>query len=157
MKGWGWRIEGDRGMWRYGAGWMRPFAAAVPWITVAMLLLLVWMVGGTLTSATGVLFDLPDAGAGDGEATELVALAMPMPHETLVFFDDARFVLGDGSSAAALGERIAENAARARSKTMLVLADRRIAGGELMRLAAIAKKSGVKRMLFAEKGASAQE
>ena len=40
---------------------------------------------------------------------------------------------------------------------MLVLADRRVAGGELMKMAAIAKRSGVGKVMFAEKRAGEGE
>ena len=114
-------------------------------------------VGGTFTSAKGVLFDLPEAGLAEGEATELVALVMPMPHETLVFFDDSRYVLGDASSAAALREHLAERLGRTANRTMLVLADRRVSGGELMKFATIARRGGVSKVLFAERKAGGPE
>ena len=157
MSPWGWSPERTQGIWRYGAPWMRPFAAAVPWLTIGLLLLLMHFVGGTFTSAKGVLFDLPEAGLAEGEATELVALVMPMPHETLVFFDDSRYVLGDASSAAALREHLAERLGRTANRTMLVLADRRVSGGELMKFATIARRGGVSKVLFAERKAGGQE
>lgn len=157
MSPWGWQPERAQGIWRYGAGWVRPLAAAVPWITVVLLLLMFYLMGGAFTSAEGVLFDLPDAGPSEGEPTELVALVMPMPHETLVFFDDARYMMGDGASVAVLKGHLTERLARAKRKTLLVLADRRVAGGELMRLAAVAKESGADRILFAEKKAGRSE
>ena len=38
-------------------------------------------------------------------------------------------------------------------KTLLVLADRRVATGEIMKIAALARRSGVESVLFAEKRA----
>ena len=71
---------------------------------------------------------------------------------TLVFYDDARYVLGDQQSVALLREqllaRVQANPARA---TLLVLADRRVATGELMRLVDIARESGMKHVQIAEK------
>ena len=157
MSAWGWTPERTLGIWRCGAGWIRPFAAAVPWLTVLTLLLMLYFVSGTLTAAKGTLFDLPSAGLSEGEATGLVALAMPHAHETLVFFDDSRYVLDDAASARALGEHIAERVARSETKTLLVLADRRLPGGDLMDLASIAKKGGVSKVLFAQKRTEASE
>ena len=154
---WGWRPERTLGIWRYGAGWLRPFAAAVPFLTILLLLLMLHIVGGTLTAAQGVLFDLPDAGLADGEATGLVALVLPREHETLVFFDDSRYVLGDESSLRALGENLAARTEKSSTRTLLVLADRRVAGGELMKFAAVARRNGVGKILFAEKKAGPQE
>ena len=104
-----------------------------------------------------MLFDLPEAGLADGETTGLVALVMPMSHETLVFFDDSRYLLGDEASMRAFGENLSLRTDKSPTKTLLVLADRRVAGGELMRLASVARSNSVERILFAEKKPEAQE
>lgn len=148
---WGWCRESRRGIWRYGLNWMRSFSAAVPWITVGLLLLMMHFVSGTLTSAQGVLFDLPGCSPSDGEATGLVALMMPTESETLVFFDDARYVVGDDSSMTVFGRHLSERSELVKHRTLLVMADRRVPGGELMRLAEVARQSGLDKVLFAEK------
>ncbi len=157
MSPWGWTPERTLGIWRYGAVWMRPFAAAIPWLTVMLLLLMLYLVSGTFTAAKGTLFDMPSSGLSEGEATGLVALAMPRAHETLVFFDDSRYVLDDAASVRAFGEHLAERVARSESKTLLVLADRRIHGGDLMDIAAVAKNGGVAKVLFAQKRTEVSE
>lgn len=136
---------------------MKPLAASFPWVTLALLVLMIHMISGTLTSAKGVLFDLPEGGREDGEATRLVALVMPVTGETLVFFDDARYKLGERASAEKLTEQFQLSAKHSPRKTLLVLADRRVAGGELMKLAAIARKGGIERILFAEKKSEVNE
>lgn len=151
MSPWGWSPGRDEGIWRHGAPWTRPLFVAAPWLTLLMLVMLFWIIGGTLTTAKGVLFDLPGAGLGDGESTDMVALVMPVARETMVFFDDSRFMLGDAASAQAFSEQLAERSSRTGRKTLLVLADRRVVGGDLMKFAAIARRSGVERVLFAEK------
>ena len=157
MSAWGWTPERTQGIWRHGAAWARPFVAASPWITLVVLLLMFYIVSGTMTAARGTLFDLPDEGLSEGEATGLVALAMHRTHETLVFFDDARYVFDDVASVRAFGEHLAERVSKRHSKTLLVLADRRVACGDLMRLAATAKRGGVEKVLFAEKRSEASE
>ena len=151
MKPWGWTPSRNDGIWRHGASWMRPFVGCAPWISLVLLGLMFHVIGGTLTSAKGALFDLPDAGLEDGETTEMVALVMHVARETLVFFDDSRFSLGDQSSISALKDQLSERVSRADRKTLLVLADRRVASGDIMRFASIARESGVSRVLFAEK------
>lgn len=151
MSPWGWTPERTLGIWRYGAIWLRPFAAAVPWLTLLVLLLMLNVVSNTMTAAKGTLFELPEAGLAEGETTGLVALAIPHAHETLVFFDDSRYVLDDASSARALAEHLAERVARSESKTLLVLADRRVHGGDLMDIATVAKRGGAAKVLFAQK------
>lgn len=157
MSPWGWSPERHDGIWRHGARWMRPFVAAAPWLTVLLLLLMLHTIGGTFTLARGVLFDLPDAGLADGETTGLAAILMPMPHETLLFFDDARYMLGDAASVAAFGEHLAQRMEQTGDRTLLVLADRRVAGGELMRLAGVARRNGAEKLLFAEKKSEVSE
>ena len=157
MSPWGWQPERQLGLWRHGACWMRPFVAAAPFLTVLLLLLMMHFVAGTVTSAKGVLFDLPDASQDDSEPTGQVALVMPMAHDTLVFFDDSRYLLSDPASARSLAEHLAESIGRSEVKTLLVLADRRVAGGELMNLAAMARRGGAGKILFAEKKGEAAE
>ena len=158
MSAWNWKPERAQGVWRTGPVWLRPFLASVPWITVLLLVLMFHVVGGTLSSSDGVLFDLPDSsGLDEGESASLVALVMPMPHETLVFFDDARYAMGDDASAAAFGAHLEDRAGKTDRKTLLVLADRRVAMGVVMKISGIAKRSGVERVLFAEKKAGKAE
>ena len=104
MSQWGWTPARSLGIWRYGAGWSRPIAAAIPYLTVCLLLIMMHMVGGTMTSCRGVLFDLPGGVQSDGAASELVALVMPVQHETMIVFDDARYLLGDAASMRSFGE-----------------------------------------------------
>jgi len=151
--GWGWRPEGRRGAWRFAPYWLKPAAMAVPWLSAGLLLLMLHMIGGTMTSAEGVAFDLPVSALADGEPTPLVALVMPMPNagETYVFFDDARYSLGNDMSVAALGEHLAERSLKSGNSTLLVLADRGVDCSQLVSLASIVRRSGIERMLFANR------
>jgi len=151
VKGWGWGWESGRVGARIGPVWMRAFAVAVPFVTVGLLLVMFHLVGGTVTTVEGVLFDLPEAGIGDEAVTECVALLVPMRHETLVFFDDSRYVIGSEASMRSLDERLSERFVRSENKTLLVLADRRVSCGDLMGFAARARRNGVEKVLFAEK------
>ena len=154
MSPWKWSPERTQGIWRHGPAWIKPFAAAVPWLTVILLLLMLHMVSGTFVSERGMLFDLPESsGLDEGDSASFVALVMPMPHETLVFFDDARYTMGDETSASAFAAHLEDRVSKSDRKTLLVLADRRVATGELMKIAAMARRSGVGSILFAEKRA----
>jgi biopolymer transport protein ExbD len=123
----------------------------LPWITVCLLTLMMYMLSGTLTRNEGVVFDLPETGLGEGESTDLVVLMMPHGHDTFAFFDDARYVMGDSAQCAQLGEQLSERAGKTSLKTLLVLADKRVQMGDLMRLAAIARTSGLEKILFAKR------
>jgi len=148
---WKWRPERAEGIWRYGSKGLQPLVAAAPWLTVMLLLLMFVLIGGTMTASNGVLFELPQGSLEEGEATKLVALIMPTDHETLVFFDDSRYQLGDAASMRSLSSHFAESIRRTGDRTLLTLADRRITGGDLMSFAAIAKQGGFDKVLFAEK------
>ena len=151
MSQWGWTPARNLGIWRYGAGWSRPIAAAIPYLTVCLLLIMMHMIGGTLTSYRGVLFDLPDGVLSDGEASELVALVMPVQHETMIVFDDARYLLGDAASMRSFGEDLSGSVERRTGKSLLILADRRVSTGHLMEVVSAAKRSGVGKVLLAGK------
>lgn len=157
MSDWGWTPERNLGIWRYGTGWLRPVMAAIPYLTVGLLLLMLFFTGGTLTSARGVLFELPSGDFPDGKQTDLVALVMPVRHETAVFFDDSRYLLGDEGSVRSLGESLAAGVERRADKSLLVLADRRVSVGRLLEVVAVAKKSGVQKVLVAGKHDGGEE
>ena len=149
MSQWDWTPVRDLGIWRYGAGWFRPFAASVPYLTVVLLLLMMHMVGGTLTAAKGVLFDLPDGELGDGATSGLVALVMPVQHETMVVFDDARYLLDDAASMRSFSKDVAAETEFREDKSLLILADRRVSTGYLMEVVSAARRGGVSRVLLA--------
>ena len=155
--GWGWLPPSDEGIWRYGAAWMRPFAAAAPWLALAFLLGLVALADRRFTAASGVSLDLPTAPVRDADAVRLVALVLPLAREvgggeeTFVFFDDTRFTLSDPASAAAFRRSLEERMAAVRPPALLLLADRRIPSGDLLNLAGLARAAGVRRVQIAER------
>ena len=149
MSQWGWTPAHKFGIWRYGAGWFRPLAAAVPYLTVALLMLMMHMVAGTLTACKGVLFDLPDGNFTEGDGSGPVALVMPVQRETMVIFDDVRYLLGDAVSMRSFSENLADDAGRFKGKSLLILADRRVSTGHLMEVVSAAKRGGVQRILLA--------
>ena len=151
MSQWGWTPARNLGVWRYGAGWIRPIAAAIPYLTVGLLLLMMQMIGGTLTAYKGVLFDLPDGNFKDGDSQGMVALVMPVQRETMVVFDDVRYLRGDAVSMRSFAEFLAGSTVRREGQSLLILADRRVSTGHLMEVVSAAKRSGVSKILLAGK------
>ena len=154
---WGWRPAQAEGIWRHGARWTKPLFAAAPWITLVLLLVMFGFLGDRLTAAPGVVFDLPAPGGRQTAAPDMTMLALPSANVgesggTLAFFDDARYVLDDPQSVALLREQLLSHvqAGSARA-TLLVLADRRVPAGELMKLVGIARESGVRHVQIAER------
>ena len=149
--GWGWKSERSQGIWRHGPLWLRPFSVAAPWVALGLSLALVHIVSGTLTASDAVAFDLPESASCDEVTASPVALVLPMQHATYVFFDDSRYTLDDEASAAALREHLSRTAGRMVRKTLLVMADRRAECGDLMKVASLARASGLSRVFFAQK------
>ena len=121
-----------------------------PWISLGILAMTIWVMGGTLTGREGVAFNLPEGAVGDVADTTMSVLVVPAQQGTLVFFDDTRYVFDDGRQMEEFTAQLSRRASAAERPALLVLADRRVKGGELMKLAEIAKKQGVGKILFAE-------
>ena len=132
---WGWRPVRPEGIWRHGCRWARPLTVAAP----------------------GLVLNLPAPVCGKAATPGLAAIVVPVVREgaagreTLVFFDDARYSLSDAASAEAFRARLAARAQADRSGTFLLLADGRVAAGELMRLMALARDAGVARVEIGER------
>ena len=91
---WGWRPAQAEDIWRHGARWTKPLFAAVPWITLALLLVMFALLGDTLTAAPGVVFDLPAPVGRQAASPDATMLVLPSANVgesggTLAFFDDA--------------------------------------------------------------------
>lgn len=154
---WNWVTPRPAGLSKFGPRWLKPMAVAIPWITVMLLFIMLYLVSGTLTTAKGIIFELPEGDQLDGSASPLVALVVPSARDTLVFFDDARYSLNDRESVKAFGEHLASRVTKVDDPTLVVMADLRVTGGELSRLASVASVSGVKRMLMANKSKERSE
>ena len=154
---WKWRPERTEGIWRHGCAWAKPFTAAAPWISLALLMATFALADGRLTSSPGTVFDLPAPSAREGTEPGLAAIMMPVAREgaagreTIVFFDDARYSLDDDASREALRERIGARAAADATGTMLVLADARVPAGDMILFAGLAREAGVVHVEIAER------
>lgn len=154
---WGWGLSQNEGIWKHGCAWAKPFFAAAPWVTLALLLVMFALMQGRLAVAPGVSFDLPEPVGAEAETSGLVAFVASMsrnrgaPPETLVFFDDARYPLSDAAARAQLRERLGERVAAEASGTLVLLVDRRINTGDVILLTGLAREAGVSRVQIAEK------
>jgi biopolymer transport protein ExbD len=152
---WGWRPHQTEGIWRHGCAWTKPLFAAVPWVTLTILLALFAIIGDRLPQVPGLVCDLPPAMAGEGVSTGLAALVLrgsgADTAETCVFFDDAGYSLSDEASVASLKEHIGVRAESESTGTILLLADRRVPSGDIHRLAGLARESGLRRVQIAER------
>ena len=137
--------------------WFRFLSQTAPWLTLVLLIVMFIFLQSVLAPAPAVTFELPDPGAADSAQPGLVALLLPGDVEggqtegTLVFFDDARYVLSDPAGAEEFSERLGERAVEMKCVTLTLLADRRVPTGDVMQVMAIARSRRLSNVQLAEK------
>lgn len=130
---------------------MKTLSIISAWLSVIILFGMMWLLGGKFTIAKGQLFDLPSFGNDEGAVTDLVAIVFPAARDTLVFFDDSRYSLSDEESLEKFQSHLEEVTKKATNPSLLLLSDKRVTAGELMQITTIAKKSGIAKLLLAER------
>lgn len=151
MSPWKWRPQRTQGIWQHGPLWLRPIVSVSPWAAAFLSLAVMYVAGSALSSASGILFDLPDAPLAEDDLSSLVAVVLPLKNETAVMFDDARYFTDDAASMRVFSEHFTDCLSRVPKKTLLVLADRRIPYGDLARFASVVRTCGAERVLFANR------
>lgn len=137
--------------------WLRYISQMAPWLTLVLLAVMFIFLQGALAPAPSLAFDLPDAGSADSAQPGLVALLLPggaeggMAEGTLVFFDDARYVLSDPAGAEEFAGRLGDRAMETKCGTLTLLADRRVPAGDVMQVMAIARSKRLSHVQLAEK------
>lgn len=130
---------------------MKNLSIISAWLSVIILSFMMWMLAGKFSRAEGLLFDLPSYGDKDGIVTDLVAIVFPSERDTLVFFDDSRYSLLDDVSLDRFRVHLSEIVGKSARPSLLVLTDKRVTADELMRLASTARRSGIEKLLMAER------
>ena len=154
---WSRQIRKHRSVYRFGNAWAKAFLISVPWINALVLVVLLQAVHGQLVIAPGIVFDLPRAPLSEGMNPDLTALMIvvsrdaPGGVETLIFFDDDRYSVLDDEQVAMLSERLKSRAALGRGRDLLLLADKRVPHGDVVRFVNVAREAGVLRVNVAEK------
>ena len=155
---WNWSPPRNDGIWRHGCAWLKPLFAAAPWISLALMLSIFGLATDRIALAPGTSFALPDSSNAESSvAPELVALIMPITRETnsfeetVVFFNDSRYIFSDASSTALLKAELGKLSAESETGALLLLADKRVNAGDLLRLVDLARDAGVKSVQIAER------
>ena len=139
------------------AAWFRYLVQMAPWLTVLLIAVFFLILQSVMAPVPSRLFDLPEAGAADSVKPGLVALLIPGDIEgaetdgTLVYFDDARYVLSDPVSLEELSNRLGERAVETKSGVLTLLSDRRVPAGDVMKVMALAKARRLLHVQLAEK------
>lgn len=137
--------------------WFRCLSQFAPWLTFLLIAVLFVFLQGTLSPSPSLLFDLPESGSADSVRPGLVALLIPGDVEgvetdgTLVYFDDARYVLSDPSSFDEFSARLGDLAIETKYGVLTLLADRRVPAGDVMKIMSAAKAARLLHVQLAEK------
>ena len=155
---WSRQIRRHRNVYRFGGVWAKTLLASAPWINALVLAVLLWAVRGQFLIAPGVVFDLPRAPLREGalrpDLTVLMIVVsrdIPGGEETLIFFDDDRYSALDDDQVAMFSERLKNHTALGRNHDLLLLADKRVPHGDVVRFMNVAREAGVLRVNVAEK------
>jgi biopolymer transport protein ExbD len=137
--------------------YFRHLSQIAPWLTLLLTAVLFLFLQGTLSPVPSLLFDLPEAGAADSAKAGLVALLIPGDIEgaeddgTLVYFDDARYVLSDQISLDEFSNRLSSRAIETKCGVLTLLTDRRVPAGDVMKIMGVAKAGRLLHVQLAEK------
>jgi biopolymer transport protein ExbD len=155
---WSQDFRKKRSIYRFDNAWAQSLFAATPWLTVILIIAALFLAHGRIAITPGVMFDLPTAplteGSQGGGVTVLlfsVSRDTLAGDETLVFFDDERYLIQDESQLTRLAQRLADTAVLERYQEMLLLADKSVPHGDVMQFITLARQSGVKRVTVAQK------
>ena len=137
--------------------WFRYLSQMAPWLTILLIAVLFVFLQGFLAPVPSLLFDLPEAGAADSAQPGLVALLIPGDIEgaesdgTLVYFDDARYVMSDRVSLEEFTNRLGEKVVETKCAVLTLLSDRRVPAGDVMKIMSLAKAARLHHVQLPEK------
>ncbi len=145
---------------RFRRSWFQNISSGIPWIDSLIIIGLLLVINNRLSIVPGMVFDLPRAPLRSGiHNTQhgLIAVMIPVVHdvtsgdETLVFFDDERFSMKDEDFAERLSAKIRERIHASSSHDLLLLADKNIPHGDVIRFVNVIREAGVNRVNVGEK------
>lgn len=154
---WSKTVRQHRSIYRFGGPWAQALLASVPWFNALVLVVLLLAVNQRMVVSPGVMFDLPRAPLREGMHAGLSALMIsvardtPGGDETLIFFDDDRFSAQDADQMAMFSERVKNRLSRGARRELLLLADKRVRHGDVVRLVNAVREAGIQRVNVAEK------
>ncbi len=131
--------------------WSRYLIVLAPWLMVLFALAMFLLLEKSICLPEGMKVDLPSTTIGDSTKADITVLVVAASGGTLVFFDDARYLVKDSVAMETLKEHLSKALSHTENKTILALAGKDIKAGELMAFASIASRSGATKVLFAEK------
>jgi len=150
-------IRAKRSIYRFGGVWAQAMLIAVPWLNAIILVIALFAVNQRIAITPGIVFELPTAPLHEGSHGGLTVLMFAVSRETqageetLVFFDDERYLIQDDDQSARLANRLSGSLSIGHQPDVLLLADKRVPHSDVMHFVNIARKAGAKRINVAEK------
>lgn len=143
------QVRRHRTVYRFGGAWAQALLSAIPWVTTLLLALLLMLLHGRLAITPGVAFDLPTAPLREGSRARLTALMLqvtrgnpPSGEETLIFFDDDRYVAQDPEQQLMLAGRLQDRMTLSRATRTGAAGGQTGAALACMRFVQTARKAG---------------
>jgi len=138
----------------------RPLLALVPWVDALLLALAFAFFGQAAALVPGQTVDLPEAAFRDGAASTLVVVVRALPGRQAAsaaadapladaFFRDERFPLARPERSAALREAVRAASAATGEDTAVVYMDGSLPHRDALRVCALLREAGLRRVLFA--------
>ena len=124
------------------------FLQVVPWLNMAIIVLLLYIVSDRLVLTPGIVFELPKQpfteGMAQGASIVMLRLVEPKP-STLVFFDDVRYTMNP-EDIRGLHTQLSAAARRPYGQQLLLLADRNVPHGDVMRIVETARAANIQKI-----------
>ena len=131
--------------------------SVAPWLDILVLMMLFVLLQAHFVLQPGVLIRLPETRFADGSrpAMAMVVLSLPTepgrPSREIVFFDDARYLIGSERYMNALREALGAQAQTRPEGDLAILADESVAHGTVMMLCDMAREAGIAQVNLASK------
>ena len=126
------------------------FLTIAPWVDALIVALFFVLLQGQLLLQPGVRVDLPripfHEGAAYGQRLVLMSTETQTGRESVVFFDDERFVLSLPRQVEQLRERLSLHARRGGQRQLLLHADERAPHGDVVQVVNLVRESGITRV-----------
>ena len=156
----GFSAEALRARFRPRGRFARPLTALVPWADALLLAAAFAFFGQAAALVPGQTVDLPEGAFRDGAASTLVLVVRALPGSAAgdgdatradAFFRDELFPLSRPDRAAALREALGAAAAASGEDTVVLYADGALPHRDALRICALVREAGLRRVLFAER------
>lgn len=128
--------------------------SAAPWLNIVLLVIFFILVESRIVIQPGVIVNLPTAPFSNGSVPALTAVILATPDhtgssDTMVFFDDDRFLMDTPAHRQNLAARLTHAIRTRNTETLVLYADQHIPHGVVMDLTELARSAGIRKINMA--------